>query len=92
MIQNGSTGFACGNLPKREVKAAAELTHWNTIDIFDYGFTEDGRFYYVMAFLNGLNLEDLVTQFGPIEPGRVIHFLSQACDAADQARQRTDTS
>jgi serine/threonine-protein kinase len=70
---------------EREVKAAAELTHWNTIDIFDYGFTEDGRFYYVMALLNGLNLEDLMTQFGPIAPGRVIHFLCQACDALDEA-------
>ncbi len=47
--------------------------------------TEDGRVYYVMALLNGLNLEDLVTQFGPIEPGRVIHFLCQACDALDEA-------
>ncbi|MCA9123646.1 MAG: serine/threonine protein kinase [Planctomycetaceae bacterium] len=70
---------------EREVKAAAELTHWNTIDIFDYGFTEDGRFYYVMALLNGLNLEDLVTQFGPLEPGRAINFLCQACNALDEA-------
>jgi len=70
---------------EREVKAAAELTHWNTIDIFDYGFTEDGRFYYVMALLNGLNLEDLVEKFGPLEPGRVIHFLCQACDALEEA-------
>lgn len=70
---------------EREVKAAAELTHWNTIDIFDYGFTEDDRFYYVMALLDGLNLDDLVAQFGPLEPGRVIHFLRQACDALNEA-------
>jgi serine/threonine-protein kinase len=70
---------------EREVKAAAELTHWNTIDIFDYGFAQDGRFYYVMALLNGLNLDDLVAQFGPIDAGRVIHFLRQACDALDEA-------
>ena len=73
---------------EREVKAAAELTHWNTIDIFDYGFTEDGRFYYVMALLQGTNLEELVQQFGAIEPGRAIHFLSQACDALEEAHRR----
>lgn len=73
---------------EREVKAAAELTHWNTIDIFDYGFDAEGRFYYVMALLNGLNLEDLVHQFGPLEPGRVVHFLRQACDALDEAHSR----
>ncbi len=67
------------------MKAAAELTHWNTIDIFDYGFTDEGKFYYVMALLTGLNLEDLVEKFGKLEPSRAIHFLHQACDALIEA-------
>ena len=54
---------------EREVRSAAMLSHPNTIEIFDYGHTDDGTFYYVMEYLPGLSLSDLVRQFGPMEPG-----------------------
>jgi serine/threonine-protein kinase len=70
---------------EREVRAAAKLTHWNTIEIFDYGHTEDGTFYYVMEYLPGMNLEDLVEQHGPMPPERAIHLLRQVCQALREA-------
>jgi serine/threonine-protein kinase len=70
---------------EREVRAAATLTHWNTIEIFDYGHTEDGTFYYVMEYLPGMNLEDLVEQHGALPPERAIHFLRQVCQALREA-------
>ena len=70
---------------QREVRATARLTHWNTIDIFDYGVTDDGTFYYVMEHLAGLSLADLVERFGPLPPERVIYLLRQACDALREA-------
>src|SRR6266571_6465510 len=66
---------------EREVRATAKLSHWNTIEIFDYGRTSDGTFYYVMEYLPGLSLAELVERHGPLPPARVIHFLQQTCDA-----------
>ncbi len=73
---------------EREVRSAARLTHWNTIEIYDYGRTEDGTFYYVMEHLKGLSLGDLVVQHGPLPPGRVVHLLAQACEALAEAHAK----
>lgn len=69
---------------EREVRAAATLTHWNTIEIFDYGHAEDGTFYYVMEYLPGMNLEELV-EHGALPAERAVHFLRQACQALREA-------
>ena len=70
---------------EREVRATARLSHWNTIEIFDYGRTDDGTFYYVMEYLPGLSLAELVERYGPMPPGAVIYLLRQACDALREA-------
>jgi serine/threonine-protein kinase len=70
---------------EREVQAVARLTHWNTVEVFDYGHTEDGTFYYVMELLPGLSLADLVEEHGPLSPERAVHFLRQVCSALREA-------
>jgi serine/threonine-protein kinase len=70
---------------EREVQATARLSHWNSIDIFDYGRADDGTFYYVMEFLPGMNLAELVRRYGPMPAARAIHLLRQACDALQEA-------
>ncbi|HEV7278953.1 MAG TPA: serine/threonine-protein kinase [Pirellulaceae bacterium] len=70
---------------EREVRLTARLSHWNTIDIFDYGRADDGTFYYVMEYLPGLSLKQLVQRFGPICPGRTIYLLRQTCEALAEA-------
>lgn len=70
---------------EREVQATARLSHWNTIDIFDYGRADDGTFYYVMEYLPGMNLNELVRKHGPLPAGRAIYLVRQACDALQEA-------
>jgi serine/threonine-protein kinase len=70
---------------EREVQATAALTHWNTIEVFDYGHAEDGTFYYAMEYLPGMNLQDVVERHGPLPPGRGVHLLRQVCQALREA-------
>jgi len=70
---------------EREVLMTSHLESPNTVAIYDYGRTSDGRFYYVMEHIDGYDLENLVRKFGPIAPSRTIHILRQICNALGEA-------
>jgi serine/threonine-protein kinase len=70
---------------EREAQAISGLSHPNTVSLYDYGRTPDGRFYFAMEYLPGINLSDLVQKFGPQPPARVIHILSQVCGSLAEA-------
>lgn len=79
MSENAVTRF------EREVQLTSQLSHPNTIAIYDYGRTEEGLFYYVMELLDGLNLDDLVRKHGPQPEGRVVSILQQVCGSLAEA-------
>lgn len=72
---------------EREVQLASQLTHPNTIAIYDFGRNSDGVFYYSMEYINGAHFGQLVEYRGPIQPGRCIYILRQLCRALVEAHQ-----
>ena len=78
-------GTSGGSRFEREVKLTAQLTHQNTVAIFDYGRTPDGVFYYAMEYLDGGDLERLVEYGGPLPPARAVFILEQVCRGLAEA-------
>jgi hypothetical protein len=70
---------------EREVQLTARLSHPNTVAIYDYGRTPEGLFYYAMEYLEGIDFERLVREFGPQPPARVAHLMRQVAGALGEA-------
>ena len=70
---------------EREVQITSQLTHPNTVAIYDYGRTPENVFYYAMEYLEGIDLQDLVQQSGPQSESRVRHFIRQVVGALAEA-------
>jgi serine/threonine-protein kinase len=70
---------------EREARATAGLRSPHTIEVYDFGTTRDGTFYYVMEHLEGFSLDALVRRLGPLPPARVANVLAQACDSLAEA-------
>lgn len=68
-----------------EVQLTAELTHPNTIRIYDYGQTEDGVFYYAMEHLDGATLAEVVELDGPQPGSRTIYIMEKVASALEEA-------
>jgi serine/threonine-protein kinase len=73
---------------EQEAKETAMLGSTHTIDVYDFGVTEEGDFYYVMELLDGISLERYVREFGPMEPARVVYLLRQVLHSLGEAHAR----
>ena len=72
---------------EREARATAGLKSPHTVQLYDFGVTDDGTLYYVMELLDGLDLDTLIDRFGPVPAERAIHLLQQVCASLEDAHQ-----
>jgi tRNA A-37 threonylcarbamoyl transferase component Bud32 len=70
---------------EREVQITSRLTHPNTVDVYDFGRTPEGVFYYAMEYLPGIGLDDLIALDGAVPPARTIHILRHICYSLEEA-------
>jgi eukaryotic-like serine/threonine-protein kinase len=82
---DGTTGQLATARFRREAEAAARLKSPHTVQLYDFGVTEEGRLYLVMELLEGINLDALVQRDGPLPAGRVVHILRQICESLEEA-------
>ncbi|HEY0991755.1 MAG TPA: serine/threonine-protein kinase [Kofleriaceae bacterium] len=72
---------------EREARATAALRSPHTVQLYDFGQAEDGTLYYVMEMLVGLDLDHLISRFGPVPAERAIHILRHVCSSLEEAHQ-----
>jgi serine/threonine protein kinase len=66
---------------RQEAKSASRIGHENIVDISDFGETARGASYFVMEFLEGEDLANVLGRESTIEPERACEIVLQCCRA-----------
>ena len=84
-------GAESGSLDRflREAKAASQLKHPHIINIWESGVTDDGQPYFVMDYLEGSTLADLVKDKGALPLQRTLPIVRQICEALGEAHRHS---
>src|SRR5438045_1885918 len=70
---------------RREARAASKIYHPNIVNVTDSGTTGDGAFFFVMEYIEGVELGYVIHGEGPMAPRRVLHVAEQVCLALQAA-------
>jgi len=70
---------------EREARAASQMRIPHSVQIYDFGASNDGIHFIAMEYLTGMNLETLIERHGPLPPGRAVHFACQICRSLEEA-------
>lgn len=72
-----------------EAQAAASLHHPNIVQVYDFAVSDDGLYYMVMQYINGLSLEEYLTlEKAPLSLTKAFWFFRQIANALDFAHKR----
>ena len=71
----------------REARSLARLNHLHIVTVYDFGLTEDGLYYFVMEYVDGTDLRQVI-QAGKLEPAEALAIVPQICDALQFAHKK----
>lgn len=66
---------------KHEAQAMARLTHPNIVAVYDAGETADGLLYFVMEFIEGTDVAQIIASSGRVEPAQAVPIITAVCEA-----------
>ncbi|HEY0192797.1 MAG TPA: serine/threonine-protein kinase, partial [Kofleriaceae bacterium] len=72
---------------RREARAATKIDHPNIVGVTDSGTTADGSVYFVMEFLEGVELGNVIEREGAIDVARALKITGQICRALAAAHR-----
>jgi serine/threonine protein kinase len=72
---------------KREARAASKISHPNVVDVTDSGTTPDGAFFFVMEYIEGIELGELIFREKRLDVPRALAITAQVCRALHAAHQ-----
>jgi len=72
---------------QREAELLSGLNHPRIVQCYDYGTTTRGQPYFVMDYLQGMNLSSVIKNDGPLDAVRFQHIFLQVCGAVDHAHR-----
>ncbi len=70
---------------RREARAASKIGHPHIVDVTDSGTTEDGSVYFVMEYLEGIELATVIDREGALDVARALRVATQICRALSAA-------
>jgi len=73
---------------KTEAKSSASIKHPNVVEVYDYGLTPDGRPFFVMEFLGGESLADLLDRVKVLKTSQVVEIIDQILTGLSRAHKR----
>jgi serine/threonine protein kinase len=72
---------------RREARAASKISHPNVVDVTDSGTTADGAFFFVMEYLEGIELGELIYREKRLDIRRTLIIGTQICRALQSAHE-----
>jgi serine/threonine-protein kinase len=73
---------------EREARETSMLSSPYTVDVFDFGITQEGQLFYVMEYLAGISLQDVLDSSGAQLHDVVTRWMTYVCEALAEAHHR----
>lgn len=85
---NPDEQFEAERLFKREVDILRQLDHSGIVRFSDFHVTDDGKYFLVMDYVPGKNLDSIVQNYGPFGSEATVEIGIQCCEVLEYLHER----